>query len=193
MGGISLTGKNGTLQESLLLAFSFILWLSMFFFNLSQHFLSTENAIWTTFCGLFTASDLLCGLANTVASGIWFGGLIICVSENQRKQTGNEGLGLAVQENELEPCHLSYSQWMWVEISPEGDFKKVSAALEMYPNLRTFWGLPITSYDRERNAWLCGEGILSWFSLIFWVLWLWLPWGHTDIFKRILTAWITGK
>lgn len=82
---------------------------------------------------------------------------------------------------------------MWAEIFPESDFKKASAALEMYTNLWTFWGLPITSYNQERNAWLSEEGILSLFSLIFWVLWLWLPWGHADIFKLILTAWITWK
>ena len=79
-------------------------------FNLSQDLLSTENAIGTTFAGLFTASELLCGLANIVASGIGLGDLIICVSESQSGQAGNEGLGSAVQGNELKAYHLSCSQ-----------------------------------------------------------------------------------
>lgn len=41
---------------------------------------------------------------------------------------------------------------MWAVIFPEGDFKKASAALERYPNLWTFLGLPITSYNRGKKC-----------------------------------------
>lgn len=58
---------------------------------------------------LFTAADLLCGLANVVVGGIGVVDLVIRVSENQHGQMGNEGLQLAVQGKEFRPDHLPCS------------------------------------------------------------------------------------